>query len=103
MNLLIKNSHITLQSRLIVFCFHPTTLIEIAVYCLIHVTISVDKYPKPMILQSHILHHKCNQTMDCKADNLFILVPYLFTELFTRNALEISLRPGLQIDNSFFF
>ena len=55
-----------------------------------------------MILQSHILRHKCNQTVVCNADNLFILPPYLFKELFTRNALEISLRPEWQIDNSFF-
>ena len=60
----------------------------------IHVTIIVDKYrkyPKPMILQSHILRHSCNQTVVCNADNLFILPPYLLNELFTRNALEISL------------
>ena len=55
-----------------------------------------------MISQSHILRHKCNQTVVCNADNLFILPPYLFKELFTRNALEISLRPEWQIDNSFF-
>ena len=29
---IIKNSHITLRSCLIAFCFDPTTLIEIAVY-----------------------------------------------------------------------
>lgn len=56
-----------------------------------------------MILQSHILRHKCNQTVVCNADNLFILPPYLFKKLFTRNALEISLRPEWQIDNSVFF
>ena len=56
-----------------------------------------------MILQSHILRHSGNQTVVCNADNLFILPPYLFNELFTRNALEISLRPEWQIDNSFFF
>ena len=55
-----------------------------------------------MISQSHILRHKCNQTVVCNADNLFILPPYLFNELFTRNALEISLRPEWQIDNSLF-
>ena len=55
-----------------------------------------------MILQSHILRHKFNQTVVCNADNLFILPPYLFKELFTGNALEISLRPEWQIDNSFF-
>ena len=72
----------------------------------IHVTIIVDKYrkyPKPRILQSHILDHNCNQTVVCNAANLFILPPYLFNELFTRNALEISLRPEWQIDNSVFF
>ena len=71
----------------------------------IHVTIIVDKYrkyPKPRILQSHILDHNCNQPVVCNAANLFILPPYLFNELFTRNALEISLRPEWQIDNSFF-
>ena len=70
----------------------------------IHVTIIVDKYrkyPKPMILQSHILRHNCNQTVVCNAANLLILPPYLFNELFTRNAFEISLRPEWQIDNSF--
>ena len=55
-----------------------------------------------MILQSHILRHKCNQTVVCNADNLFILPPYLFRELFGGNALEISLRPEWQIDNSSF-
>ena len=30
-----------------------------------------------MILQSHILRLKCNQTVVCNADNLFILPPYL--------------------------
>ena len=55
-----------------------------------------------MISQSHILHHKCNQTVVCKADNLFIVPPYLFKELFTGNALEISLQREWQIDNSFF-
>ena len=72
----------------------------------IHVTIIVDKYrkyPKPMILQSPILRHSGNQTVVCNADNLFILPPYLFNELSTRNALEISLQPEWQIDNSFFF
>ena len=56
-----------------------------------------------MILQSHILRHKCNQTMVCNANNLFILPPYIFKELFTGNALEISLRPEWQIDNTEFF
>ena len=55
----------------------------------IHVTVIVDKYrkyPKPMILQSHILRHNCNQTVVCNANNLFILPPYLFNESFTRDA-----------------
>ena len=42
-----------------------------------------------MILQSHILRHKCNQTVVCKADNLFIVPPYLFKELF-RERVQIS-------------
>ena len=55
-----------------------------------------------MISQSHILRHKCNQTVVCNADNLFIPPPYLFKELFTEDALEISLQPEWQIDDSFF-
>ena len=46
----------------------------------IHVTIIVDKYrkyPKPMILQSHILRHNCNQTVVCNAANLSFLLIYL--------------------------
>ena len=43
-----------------------------------------------MILQKHILRHKCNQTVVCNADNLFILPPYLFKKLFTGSALEFS-------------
>ena len=67
----------------------------------IHVTIIVDKHRK-INIPSHILRHKCNQTVVCNADNLFILLPYLFKELFTGKPLEISLQPEWQIDNSFF-
>ena len=63
----------------------------------IHVTIIVDKHSK-----INIPSQQYYRAISCVTNVMFILPPYLFKELFTGNALEISLRPEWQIDNSFF-
>ena len=73
----------------------------------IHVTIIVDKYrkyPKPMILQSHILRHKCNQTVVCIT--LIICLSFLLiylTSCLPEMRWKFPFDLNGKLDNSVFF